>query len=72
MNAAQLAIALGLVSLLGTALLGLILWVLTGIRDEARETRKELSVKIDRLFTRVGEHDSFIAALKATKVLGGT
>lgn len=46
--------------LLGPALLALILWVLTGIRDELRAVT-----------TRVGEHDSFITALKAERAIKG-
>jgi len=57
---AELAIALGLIALLGSSLLGGILWILTGIRDDWRS----MGVKLDRLVSRVGEHDSFITAWK--------
>lgn len=54
-----LAVALGLIALLGSSLLAMVLHVLTGIRDDLRGLTK-----------RVGEHDSFIVALKTQHLKG--
>lgn len=54
-----LAVALGLIALLGSSLLAMILHVLTGIREDLRGLTK-----------RVGEHDSFITALKTNQLKG--
>lgn len=43
-----------------SALMVLILWILNGLRDDLRGLTK-----------RVGEHDSFITALKTRQIIGG-
>ena len=57
---AALAIALGLVALLGSACFGLVIHILSGIRDDLRGLREDLR----GLSRRVSEHDSFITAYK--------
>lgn len=60
-----LSLALCLVGSLIAMIGGGVLWVLTGMRDEMRALREELGA----LARRVGEHDSFIAALKIKEKL---
>ena len=55
------------IGILAAALQALSLWVLTGIRDDAREDRRTLAA----LILRVGEHDAFITTLKAQQITGG-
>lgn len=62
-----LAVALGLIALFGSSLLGMILYVLTGIRDEIRDHKRDLAM----LIRRVAEHEGYFAALKMQHTNGG-